>query len=370
MMLAGLELRRIAIPFRVAFRHAAAERRATASVWVEARTRGGARGHGEACPRPYVTGEDVESVKAFFCRHRAELLAAIGDLGDVVTWSAGHRAEIDRHPAAWCAIELALLDALAQERGVSVETFLGLPPPLGTFRYSAVVGAGDGFRSTVERYRALGFGDFKLKLSGDRQQDRDNLGWMQRTGDAGVRLRLDANNLWATAADAARYLDAIACPAFAVEEPLTANQYAALAALAAARGVRVILDESCVRAAQLDALAGPAAQWIVNIRVSKMGGILRSLRVVDAARRRGMSIIVGAQVGETSLLTRAALTVAGSARDLLLAQEGAFGTLLLTDDVCEPPLMFGAGGALELAHPQAPGFGIDVRAHLPFLKSL
>ena len=32
---------------------------------------------------------------------------------------------------------------------------------------------------------------------------------------------------------------------------------------------------------------------------------------------------------------------------MLVAQEGAFGTFLLEHDVCDPPLMFGAGGVLD-----------------------
>ena len=78
-----------------------------------------------------------------------------------------------------------------------------------------------------------------------------------------------------------------------------------------------------------------------------MGGLLRSLQVVEAARAAGVGLVVGAQVGETSLLTRAALTVAHAGRDVLVAQEGAFGTFLLTEDICDPPLMFSAGGALD-----------------------
>jgi L-Ala-D/L-Glu epimerase len=365
----ALELRRIAIPFRAPFRHAAAERRATDSVWVEARTPGGA-GYGEACPRPYVTGEDLETVKGFFQRHHAELTAVIAGVDDVIAWGDAHRAEIDRNPAAWCAVEMALLDALARERQVSIEALLGLSAARGTFRYSAVVGAGDGatFRATVDRYRARGFSDFKLKLSGDTGQDRENLAWLQQGGVSAWRLRLDANNLWRTVGEAARYLDAVACPVFALEEPLRPGRYAALARLGAAQDTRIILDESCVRAEQLDELDGHPGRWIVNVRVSKMGGILRSLGVVAAARRRGLPIIVGAQVGETSLLTRAALTVAAQARDLLLAQEGAFGTLLLTADVCEEPLIFGAAGRLELPDPSAPGLGIAVRPDRSFLE--
>ena len=50
---------------------------------------------------------------------------------------------------------------------------------------------------------------------------------------------------------------------------------------------------------------------------------------------------------ETSLLTRVALTVAQAAGPSLVAQEGAFGTFLLERDICDPPLMFGAGGILD-----------------------
>lgn len=131
--------------------------------------------------------------------------------------------------------------------------------------------------------------------------------------------------------------------------------------MAAQCGVPIVLDESVTRTSQLAALPGAAATWIVNVRVSKMGGLLRSLEVVAAARAAGIRVVVGAQVSETSLLTRAALTVAQAAGAALFAQEGAFGTFLLTRDVCDPPLMFGAGGLLRVAdHPRLtqPGFGI------------
>ena len=102
-------------------------------------------------------------------------------------------------------------------------------------------------------------------------------------------------------------------------------------------------------------------RWLINLRVSKMGGLLRSLQIVEGARAAGIGLIVGAQVGETSLLTRAALTVAHAGRDTLVAQEGAFGTFLLSEDVCNPPLMFGAGGAVDMsshASLDRPGLGI------------
>jgi hypothetical protein len=78
-----------------------------------------------------------------------------------------------------------------------------------------------------------------------------------------------------------------------------------------------------------------------------MGGLLRSLAIIETARALGIGLIIGAQVGETSLLTRAGLTAALAAQDILVAQEGAFGTFLLEHDICTPSLMFGASGVLD-----------------------
>ena len=83
--------------------------------------------------------------------------------------------------------------------------------------------------------------------------------------------------------------------------------------------------------------------------------------MIREAHTRNIAVIVGAQVGETSLLTRAALPVAQAAGDRLVAQEGGFGTFLLERDVCTPPLMFGAGGQLDIsAYPSltSAGFGL------------
>ena len=111
-------------------------------------------------------------------------------------------------------------------------------------------------------------------------------------------------------------------------------------------GLPMILDESFTRAEQFADLETDPDRWLINIRVSKMGGILRSIEVAQLAAKRGIRLIIGAQVGETSLLTRAALTVAHSARPSVFAQEGAFGTHLLESDVTDPPIMFGPGGQI------------------------
>jgi len=67
----------------------------------------------------------------------------------------------------------------------------------------------------------------------------------------------------------------------------------------------------------------------LRIRVSKLGGLLRTLTMIRAARTRGLGIVVGAQVGETSILARAGIVAAHAADSSLVGYEGAFGTRLL-----------------------------------------
>ena len=367
-MLQSLTVRPLDIPFRVSFKHAAAERDRTGSVWVEARAADGHVGCGEGCPRPYVTGEDLDSAQAFVARHRDALVGSdLRGTPDLVAFMDQHAADVDANPAAWCAVELALLDLLACSDNRSVEAALGLPEIDGTFRYTAVIGDGDtdAFAAAFERYHRLGFTDYKLKLSGNLDRDRTKIEIVKRRATAGLRVRLDANNLWGSPAAASAHLAAlegVGCPLFAIEEPLPAGRHEALAVLAATTDMKIILDESCTGLRHLRQLApyveAAPERWIVNLRVSKMGGLIRSLAVVDGARRLGIGIIVGAQVGETSMLTRAALTVASRAGDLLVAQEGAFGTHLLEHDVYDPPLMFGPAGILAWTSHGNPGFGL------------
>jgi len=362
MKIESIQARALDIPFRTQFRHASAVRDATQTLWVEARDEHGRVGRGEGCPREYVTGETLDGALRFVSEHSALLQREIVNGESLFAWVFAHRAQIDRHPAAWSAVEMALLDLIGQCEGRSVEEVLDLPPLSGHFRYSAVIGDAppERFAAELQRYLDAGFQDFKIKLSGDPRRDGANAAAMKAAGAAVRRVRADANNLWESADEAIEALERLAFPFVALEEPLRANDYAGMARVAETQGCAIVLDESLLRWDQLAALGHWKVTWIGNVRVSKMGGVLRSLAMAEAIRGAGLRMVVGAHVGETSLLTRAALTVAHASRDVLLAQEGAFGTHLLERDVVDPPLMFGAGGLLDAAQvPRGGGWGFS-----------
>jgi L-alanine-DL-glutamate epimerase-like enolase superfamily enzyme len=355
----------LSIAFNAAFKHASAERSSTQALWVEALAASGATGFGEGCPREYVTAESVTSARAFVEAHRNEWRAGITDVESLMHWVAMNGIAIDRSPAAWTAVELALLDLFGKEQGCPIEALLGLKSLAGRFAYTAVLGdaAPDDFRLQLARYLKLGFSEFKIKLSGNPERDLCKVRALAEHGVRGSAARADANNLWRNPATAAAHIRALHYDFHALEEPLAPGDYAGLAQLAERLETNIILDESLLRVEQLDRIASLGEHWIVNLRVSKMGGVVRSLNLQRALRERGLTLIVGAHVGETSVLSRAALTVASCARDILIGQEGAFGTHLLSADVAKPPLMFGSSGVIDIAHigiAEKPGLGLDI----------
>lgn len=351
MRLVNLEVSSLRIPFRTVFRHASAVRDTTQSIWVEAQSECGQRGHGEGCPREYVTAESLAGAKAVLGALAGDLCRSVNGIDALRRWVDNHSLEIDRNPAAWTAAECALLDLIGRTAGCGVESVLGLPGLYGAFRYTAVIGDSDpeAFSAQLTQYRKAGFSAFKIKLSGDVARDRSKVAALVGAGIPPASVRADANNLWPDADAAIQALKVLDYPFWAIEEPIRVGDYDGLLRLAVVFGTRVILDESLLRVSQLQMLGDLRKHCVANLRVSKMGGLLRSLELLGALRVLDIPVIVGAHVGESSLLTRAGLTVAFAAGDALCGQEGAFGTNLLQYDVAEPPLMFGYGGVLDLA---------------------
>lgn len=349
-----LNFSELRVPLKMTFRHASAERTHGESLWVEA-TRDGLRGYGEGCPRPYVTGETRASVRAWLGEHGDRITADCTSLDALRAWSVEHEAEVDASPSAWCAVEMALLDLFAQEQATSVEELLGLKPPGGPHRYTAVLGNDERWKTRflIDQYCILGLTDFKAKLGGDLEVDRRKLddiaelaAWHELES---WRIRVDANNLWTDAApgEALAYLKALETPLFGVEEPVAARDAQTHSAISVGLGVPIILDESLCTMTDLERYDDLPGSYIANLKVSRVGGVLRALRLVDAINERRWPLIVGAHVGETSVLTRAAMLVAAQGDDLA-AQEGAFGSRLIEREPVTPSLRWGRGGQLDL----------------------
>ena len=359
MRLVGATLYALRIPFVEAFSHSAATRHASDSVVVRVRDELGTEGFGEGTPRPYVTGETAEAMLA----HLAGALwpgvaerevPPVGDLAvlDAFIPEPPLAGTVAAH-ASRAALELAILDCMLRRTGRSAATLL--VPRRARVTYSGVVTAGSLDRAVkhARQMRAIGLRQVKVKVGLD-----DDVARVRAVREAlgpEISLRLDANGAWSLER-AVEVLSAVASLGVAaVEQPLPRG--ADLARLRAAVAMPLMADESLVTLADAEALVAEAAVDLFNVRVSKCGGLARSLAIAARAASAGLGVQVGSQVGETAILAAAGRHLAAALPDVAFV-EGSFGTLLLTEDVSIESVRFGHRGEAPLL--TGPGLGVRV----------
>jgi L-alanine-DL-glutamate epimerase-like enolase superfamily enzyme len=336
------------IPFKNSFSHTSATRNVTQTIIVEI-TDGSVTGYGESCPREYVTGESIKSTFHFFDSIKDEVLACVNSFEDLNNYRLEHSKEISDNFAGWCAIELAFLDFLGRRDRKTLEELFAVDSAFKPTSYSAVIGAKsfEGFAQDVQKYDQFGFNDFKLKLSGNNEDDYKKLSYLKETV-AGSTVRVDANNLWQNLEDVQDFVKNAPFQLTGIEEPLVSKSLEELVQLSQLIDCKIILDESFKSIEDLEIIQDNAGSFVVNLRISKQGGLLNSLDIARACLKKNIELIIGAQVGETAILTRASITLSRTINNEVRTMEGAFGTLFLMEDLTDRSLKFGRNGTLNL----------------------
>jgi muconate cycloisomerase len=362
-VVAAVEVRTAELLFRFSFGHALAARSSSENVYVKVTLSDGTTGFGEGVPRPYVTGETAEAALSAVCDRYAPALVG-GELTDpeavpaVLHGVAATTAHDGPPGAAWCAVELALLDAAGRLFGVPVRHWLG-PVRAPELSYDAVIP----FSSTralgplALLVRALGIPHVKVKVGQDLDGDLDRLRILRRVLGPDTDLRVDANCAW-TAEEALAAIERMRRYGISlVEQPVAAGDLDGLQRLTAACPEMIAVDESLRNVEEAEALVAAKACDAFNIRVSKCGGLQASMQMAAVAADAGLICIVGAQVGESGILSAAGRHLAACVAPRYL--EGSAGRLLLREDVIRERVLPGRGGR---ARPHdGPGLGVSVR---------
>lgn len=357
----AIEAETLEIPFKASFRHSLATRAKMASVVVRAVAGDGERGHGEGCPRDYVTQETLAGALERCCRAAPALagrrLAEPAELHPLLDEVLG----AEPAPAARCALELALLELLARERGVTVLGLLGGRAE-GSVRYSGVASGDDPEQVSrlAARMAKVGFAQVKIKVGSDLER---NLALVRAVDEAfagEVEIRVDANACWDLAAATTQIAALRRAGVCLFEQPMPAaarGDYLRLRPALPA-DVEVMIDESLVDYDDARWFAAERAADRFLLKVSKHGGLLPTLKIAALAREASIPCHLGCHVGESSLLSAAGRTLAGLVA--LASIEGSFGRHLLAEDLVAEPLEFGAGGWAPLAYGAGPGWGLAI----------
>ncbi len=343
MKIARLHIHHVRIPLRLAFAQANKRTRTSDSVVVRIQTTEGTVGYGESCPRTYVSGENsaglFRSLGRLYDRLRSQTFDDVESIG---AWTQALLTK-GTGPAAVCALELALLDVWCKEHQTDLITILG-GSALNTTAYSGVVPFG-AWSQLEPILQAFSFPAIKFKAQADLAANCQRIDELRALFGPEAQIRLDANGAWSL--DEARtHIEAcLNKEVNSFEQPIAASHEKQMEPLVAEYGAeaRIMADESIVTMADAERLVEKGRCNHFNLKLSKNGGILNTLRIYRYARRNGISCQLGAHYGETSILTAAGLVLAAMA-PTLTNREGALGTYLLTEDIASQPLMIARDG--------------------------
>ncbi len=360
------------IPFVESFSHSLSDRNHSDSIIVKVTTDSGVSGFGEGVPRSYVTGETpdmcVDYIKnrllpriigirldAIAIQHAfAEICNLIpettaeGTAGGAVVWNASR-----------CAVELAVIDCIFRSNNLSVGE--AMPPASRTVTYSGVISSGSlaKVEKMAQRCKAAGFNYIKMKVSGE--EDADRVAVVRSIFGSSVSIRLDANTAF-NQKTAVKFLKSVEqFDIDCIEQPIPRGHPSQLAELRASSPIPIMADESIVTIQDARGLIEANAVDYFNLRISKCGGLCKTITIADLARSVGIGIQLGCQVGETAILSAAGRHLAAYLGDLRFV-EGSYSTHLLAEDISEEDIVFGSGGRADIL--TKAGLGITVREEL------
>jgi muconate cycloisomerase len=372
MKIVALEARQIRVRLKRPVKHASFARTETENVVVVCKLADGSLGYGEGVPRDYVTGETIESSIALLkATDWAKQFRPTTDFADAVAMA--EQLAVNPVPgddrkcqgnAARCAMELAVLDAYGRfyaEPMMNVTKMLApsLYEPHEKVQYSGVILSGKPlkYRALALLYRLLGFHHVKVKVGMAGQNDAKRLRAIRRWAGKKIALRIDANEAWSAKEASERIRELERFNIASVEQPISHEEVAALAEIRKLIKTPIMLDESLC--SMVDAERAVAGGWcdLFNIRLSKCGGFIPSLRLAEFAQRNNLGYQLGCQVGETGILSSAGRQFASSVKNLF-ALEGSFDKRLVEDTLTKEDLTFSKWGGWA---PMIPGLGLSVR---------
>ncbi len=340
MRVTGCEILRVRLPFRSAFRHAAAERDASDTVLIVLEDEAGHRGFGEILARRYVTGESSEAI---FTTGAPQLGAGVVgrefETQEALVAFLLDQLEAEQWPPAlFGGFEAALINLFEQGAAWDTSAVLGprrVSQPGNCFTIG--LEASEQLRLRAREARLAGATVVKVKVGGEGgEDDVARLRLLNQCWKGAMPLRLDANGSLSVdganallAACAALPLESLEQP-FPAEEPDLADK---LQEVHARSGVPLVADESVCRLSDARRWARLGGYQYFNIRVGKCGGLLASRQIMGVARGNGIGLVGGSMVGESAVLRHGSELLLRHTDDLPYVEGLAQNRALLA---CEP----------------------------------
>jgi len=359
----GITIHRVSLPFATSFSHSLRKRNSVSNIVVEIIAHGGQlKGYGEGAPRSYVTGETPASVTqcitGFLNRPSFPWeLNEVFQIWRFVDSLTGQR----EHNVAICALEMALLDILGKYQHRHILEYFPHDHYTGKISYGAAfpLAATEKIRDICRLVQQMQMTKLKLKLGSVFSENESILQTIRSQFGKTYDLKVDVNGVWDRQI-AGRHVDLIKeYDVKVVEQPMWPGDpdIGPFAHELKKNGTRLMADESACTLKETQNLMREGWYDMINIRLSKCGGIRNSLKIIDYLRTHRIPFQIGCQLGESGLLSAAGRTLSLLCRDARY-YDGSYDEFLLKENITTENVTFGLRG--EAGPLDAPGLGVEV----------
>ncbi len=266
------------------------------NVFVRVTLGSGIQGYGEAAPFPEVGGETRESCLVSMAMLGKSL---IGQSVRRYKYLAGLLAELSNgsQPAARCALETALLDALCREAGIPMWSLWG-GADLRERESDITIPIVDRSKTLqlARRWYVDGFRLFKMKVG--RHVDED-IARLEAVHQAlpGIAFIGDGNQGF-TREECLAFAEGVkrfGGTLVLLEQPLAREDLDGLSAVRHLTGIPIAVDESVRSLSDARTVIEKQAADYVNIKIMKTG-VIEALEVASFVRAAGLRLMVGGMI--------------------------------------------------------------------------
>src|SRR5215207_4666095 len=257
------------------------------STIVRVETNDGRAGHGEVCPLgPFYLPAYAEGVRAGLRELSPHLLGE--DPRQVGKLNRRMDAMLKGHPYVKSGIDIACWDILGQTSGLPVCELLGGRYGEDVHLYRAISqDTPEAMAARVAGYRAEGYRRFQLKVGGDPDVDIARIHAVAARLETGDRLIADANTGW-TQHEAMRVVKGVREVDVYIEQPCLT--YEECLSVRRHTDHPFVLDENIDSLDMLLRAKGDLAMDVVNLKISKLGGLTRARQARDLCVSMGIAM--------------------------------------------------------------------------------
>jgi L-alanine-DL-glutamate epimerase-like enolase superfamily enzyme len=323
------------------------------STIVRVETDAGLAGHGEVCPLgPFYLPAYADGVRAGIRELGPHLLGE--DPRQLGKLNRRMDAALKGHPYVKSGIDIACWDLLGQAAGLPVCELLGGRYGEDVHLYRAISqDTPDAMAGRVAGYRAEGYRRFQLKVGGDPDVDIARIHAVAAVLQTGDRLIADANTGW-TQHEAMRVVNGVRGVDVYIEQPCLT--YEECLSVRRHTPHPFVLDETIDSLDVLLRARADLAMDVVNLKISKLGGLTRTAQARDLCVSMGIAMTIEDSWGG-DIATAAIAHLAHSTPTELLFTTTDFNSYVTVSAAAGAPQRVNG----RMAASSAPGLGIAPR---------